>query len=232
MTAVRTAVQYTEELVAATSHDVTIPGTPAAGDLLLMIAHIDNNPPSIGGMPTGWVQLKRFLPNASRLCETWYKFAEGGESSFQFTTTTSQISGNECWLLTGAHTSTPPEASAGASGTSTTPDPDSLTPSWGAEDNLYVAYEGNNLEAATAFPTNYDLYQSSPAHDIGSEGFAIAARAITGSPEDPGTFTLANSRAWHAFTICIRPAPAFSAATMPQIKTNSPVMRRRSVVAY
>jgi hypothetical protein len=104
--------------------------------------------------------------------------------------------------------------STGATGTASTPstnmpNPDSLTPAWGADDTLWRAQTAadDGRTDFTAFPTDYTLSQNSDKSN-GSGGAAIggASRELNTTVQDPGTFTVNRSVAWSTYTIAVRPA--------------------------
>lgn len=107
------------------------------------------------------------------------------------------------------------EISASVTGNSTTPDPDSLTPSWGSGATTWIAVTGVGDNPATldAIPTNYSdsVYNA----ENGTRDYAMgsARRSVTGSSEDPDTFTLSAGEPWNAWTTGIRDTIAAAGAS-------------------
>jgi hypothetical protein len=104
---------------------------------------------------------------------------------------------------------TTPEISTVSNASSSTPNAPSITPSWGAEDTLFITVCTWNLDAGgvSAFPTNYDDNQTENQRAL-VNGSAFATREINGSPENAPAWALTNSVGNQAFTIAVRPASA------------------------
>jgi hypothetical protein len=94
----------------------------------------------------------------------------------------------------------------------TAPDPPSLTASWGAEDNLFIAVgvAADDDVSFTDPPTNYvDLANVVSGGGTNSGCSCGAAfRELTGATDNPDAFTLASSESWVANTLVVRPAGA------------------------
>ena len=196
---------------AASNHAANYPTTVNADQLLLYFGGCDGTGdiPSITGV-TGITELYSAANNGHGQF-IYYLKAVGDEGGTTFNVniaTSSEEITAYCIAIDGWDEVTAPVISTIATGTNVNPDPASLTPSWGAEDNMYIAFttwNGDNV-AATAYPTNYDDNQNDD--QIGTVmGAAYASREINGSPEDPATFTI-TSLPWAAFTIAVRPATA------------------------
>jgi hypothetical protein len=139
-----------------------------------------------------------------------YKWSTGSESG-TFTVTSSDTSTNDsCFFLlsiAGAHASSPPEAGGYATGTSAAADPGSLSPSWGAEDTLWIAVGGSGETSTTgsytgiaSAPTNYTDYADSgiSADAVGGVEGAVAFRQLNAASEDVGAFSVDTSNARNA----------------------------------
>lgn len=149
-----------------------------------------------------------------------YKFADGTETgTFTVTSATSNRSVMFLMTIPGAHSSTVPEATAKANGTTAAADPAALDPTnWGTEDTLWVAVGVNgetsltgSFTGITAAPTNYTSYLDSGiigGDVIGALEGAVAFRQNTTGSEDAGGFTLDVGAAGNsALLIAVRPAP-------------------------
>ncbi|MGE0056996.1 MAG: hypothetical protein AB7P33_09895, partial [Dehalococcoidia bacterium] len=88
--------------------------------------------------------------------------------------------------------------SAGATGTSTTPNPDSLTSGFGAVDTTWIAGKSSGA-IASGIPSSYTDGQTQAGY-----GMTTAERQVNGASENPGTFTDGSSTTWVAFTIAVR----------------------------
>jgi hypothetical protein len=196
-----------------TSHTVNlIPGYMSAGDLLLMWFANDG---TATASATGWTQLKtkQTASNTARLT-VLYRIATGSEgSTITVTTTSSEMSAAyvvsiraDSWFGTAAGF----EVSTGATGTSAYPDPDSLTPTWGAGDTMWwacgVLDERYNLTEPDDWGGPYGFYLLSTVAG-GVTVFGWDRYPQTGGASiDPGTTTSNGSDEWAAFTIGIRAA--------------------------
>lgn len=202
---------YDEDTSAVTTHNATIPTGTASGDLLVMIVGIywPDADPFIAGMPAGWTQLIDQGADPKNKSEVWFKTSDGAEVDFTFTTDVAAIAKTDMLRITDWHGTTSPEA-AGASdsgGTSTAPNPPSLSPSWGAEDTLWIAHCSAEEEPTfTSYPTNYtDNQFNDPRSNPVGILVARATRELNTATEDPGAFTIGEAP-WAALTIAIRPA--------------------------
>jgi hypothetical protein len=116
--------------------------------------------------------------------------------------------------IPGAHASTPPEAGTMAVGVS--PDVGALAPSWGAEDNLWIAVGGSGEDSLTGSftgvgtpPTNYtgEAQSGITADAVGGVEASVAFRQLNTASENPGAWTMDASNARGAAQlIAVRPA--------------------------
>jgi hypothetical protein len=122
--------------------------------------------------------------------------------------------------VTDADASTASEVTS-TSGDASAANPPSLTPSWGADDTLWIVVAGHAAGSSTAFtaaPTNYTGFQNNGASSGGAAvSIASATRQLNASSEDPGAFTVSNNRFWAAATIGVRPSGATPPATTATI---------------
>jgi hypothetical protein len=120
------------------------------------------------------------------------------------TTGTSVESGHRSLRITGQHTTNLSEGVAINNGSTTTPDPPSLSPSWGADENLWLALLGVDSFNATvsAFPTNYgNTFSENGGRLVGS-----AERILNAATEDPGAYTINAATQSRTMTVAFRPA--------------------------
>lgn len=162
--------------------------------------------------PSGWTLLNSTATTGLGAPRTavYARVASGTEGSTQaISTSTTNESTAISFKVTnwfGAVTSGM-EATA-SNQTTTTPDPPSLTASWGSANNLWIAYVGSRgSRNLTAYPTNYTLYQTqalNPSNSTRGETF-MAGRELATATENPGTFTFdSTSREVVAGTLVIR----------------------------
>ncbi len=191
---------------AAASHSANYPVIVNAEQLLLYLVGCDGSgdTPSISGVP-GITELysDTHISHGSAL---YWRSAVGDEDGGNFTVdvTSDEEIAAYCLAINNWDGITPPEISAVATGSDAAPNPASLTPSWGAEDNLYLVFNTQNNDGTTGWPTGYDDNQHSDASL--NNGIGLATQEIAGSPEDPDAFTISGSQAWAAWTIAVRPA--------------------------
>lgn len=198
------------DIVNDTNHNINLPTGISAGDLLIAVHVGSATDATPNSALTGWTLLRERLiaSNAGHMV-AFYKIASGSEGSTAIITTDLAEDSASCvYRITGWHGTTPPEASTGAtSASSTTPDPDTVTPSWGAEDNLFIAVgDGDGNRTVTVYPTNYgsnNLTASSGTAGGGACG--LATRNLNATSDDPGTFTVTTAGTVAAFTIVVRP---------------------------
>jgi hypothetical protein len=112
------------------------------------------------------------------------------------------------YRFTGMHASQAPEAGTmPALANTANPDPPSLTASWGAAPNLWIAVASNVAAASiSSYPANYTDNQLNPINGtVGSIG--VATRNLSLATEDPGVFTNSSSANCSAQTIVVRGLP-------------------------
>ena len=202
------ATNNSAETTNETSHTVALPAGIQAGETLLVFFSCDWL--RTVTFPGGWTEIFEDISSAT-LAISWRK-ADGGEgASITVTTSGTEQSVHISHRISGAidPATTPPEVSAGATGNSTNPNPDSLNPGGGAEEYLWIAVASSNdgQEIYTAYPANYtdnrETYQS--AEHIAGCNIAVATREIETTVQDPGTFTIEASEAWAACTVAVYP---------------------------
>lgn len=194
----------------STSHNISLPASIAAGDLLIIF--ITSSAATSVASATGWTSLYSTSLNLSIRGYCLYKIADGSEGSsvtVSFTVTCSvawtsyRISGY----------ASAPEVGTSATGTSTTPDPPSLTPSWGSDDTLWIAAAHcNNVTADLTAPTNYGSIVQ--AVNGGGKSAGTAQRNLAAASDDPGTFANASNNDWVANVVAVRPSSGVKTATM------------------
>lgn len=196
-----------------TTSAVTLPASIAAGDLIIGFVASDA---AAGAMtwPSPWVKI---LDHAGTgfVLSVGYLIASGGETTVAVTHTNERSNHIAARIKAAEwHGTTPPEVNAAVTGLSGTPNPGSLTPSWGALDTLWVAFFGCDDFSVpfpvTAWPTNYDNNQVSANTSTSAGDVAMASRGLNAASADPGSFTMTVSEDWSAFTLAVRPLQSTS----------------------
>lgn len=202
---------------ASTTHNVSMPATVAAGDLLVCIMALDANP-TTAPAPTGWTQIIFKANGSANAIAAHYKVAAGteGGTTVNFTTTSPVTGAALVYRILAGEYEGVPAVSTGATGSSANPNPDAVTPTWTGR-FLSIAAASTDTDAAvvTAAPSGYSGF-TTQASGAGASGASLGTaylKANTNS-EDPGTFTDATSVSWSAITIAVMAKTATAEATL------------------
>ena len=212
---------YSEETADTTTHDVLVPASIGAGDLLMLFTALDGDTVAQPAV-TGWTNI--FFANGTGglglSTAIWYKFASGSETNFTYTSDVSERSSNRTWRVTGAHASSPPEVAAGGpSGFVASFNFTTVTPSWGAADNLFVVF----LSASSAssfsvntYPTNFTDNQFVDISGLtaADAGLVLATQNLNASSHNPDSMVMSASVSGLGKTLVIRPAEVGGATTL------------------
>jgi len=195
-----------------TEHNVDMPATVNAGDLLIVL--FTNDGSAIVTTPAGWTQLASNANGAAVRLSVYYKIAEGteGGATVNFVTSAAEQAAAQVYRITDWHGTTLPEISTAATGTSTRPNPASLElTGWDVADTLWIAVAGQDRGdqgEPTAYPASYtDGISTLSSNGTGSCRTHSARRVLNAASENPGAFTIPVSEQWVAFTIAVRPKP-------------------------
>src|SRR6185312_8945180 len=127
-----------------TSMAVSMPASVASGDRLVAFVSVRNSG-TWSTIPTGWSQLKQQTGGGSASQLTIFeKIADGTEGGTTATWIAS-LATTAIWQvidITGAHASSASEVTS-TSGDASAANPPSLTPTWGADDTLWIAIAGH-----------------------------------------------------------------------------------------
>ena len=211
---------------ASSSLTVNLPATINAGDLLICLVGVNNlvtDSSPTDSTSDAWTDIDLTGASGGIRGGAYYKIADGDEDSGTLSITWTGGSSRSCavilritdWKGSGA-----PESSNWGSGTSTTPNSGSVTPSWGAADTLWLtAFMHNNPLTGPTAPTNYDAYGSQgvdweqEGSDANGANIAVTQRELNATSEDPGNHSIAGaSSTWWAITIAVEPAAASTAS--------------------
>jgi len=194
-----------------TDHDVSMPATVDAGDLLIVL--FTNDGGATVTTAGGWNLLASDANGTQVRLSVYYKIAAGteGGTTVNFATSGVEQAAAQVYRITDWHGTTPPEISTAVTGTSTAPDPASLDPAgWDAADTLWLAVAGQDRgdqSGTTAYPASYTDGISTLSSDGNKSCQTHSARRVrAAASEDPGAFTIPVSEQWVAFTIAVRPA--------------------------
>lgn len=192
-----------------TSMPVTLPPAIASGELLFAFVEVRNS--GTWTVPTDWNELDAQLGGGSvGELTCFYKIADGTEgASATWTASAGTTAIWHTFRIADWHGTTPPELTK-TSGDSSAADSPSLSPSWGAEDTIWLSVAGHTAASAAAWsagPSTYDNFQCDGASSGGAAvSIASARKTVNGASENPGAFTVSGSnRWWAAMTVGIRP---------------------------
>ena len=192
-----------------TSHTVNLPTGIVSGNLLLAMFSLST--PATATWPAGWTELYDTASAGTLMGSGAYRVADGGEgASITVTTSIGGEGSYNTYRISGQHASSAPEVGTSATGSSTTPDPPAVTPTWGSADTLWFAVMHHDFCTVTTAPTNYTNLL---AQDGATPVTASARRALAAADENPGGFTVSAADAWVAQTCAVRPAEAGGATT-------------------
>jgi hypothetical protein len=214
-----TVTSITDTLVNgnSTTHNVNMPAAVTVGELLLVLFALEcNAADNTLTTPGGWTLLWSSTNDAAATVRGagYAKVAVGteGGTTVNFVSSVATSAAAQCYriadwfgvIATGIAVGT----EAVSTGTST-PNPPSLTPPWGALDTLWIATysAGDDGETMSSPPTNYGNQQDTVTTGGVDESAEVgsARRTLNASSENPGTFTLSASEGTVAQTIAIRP---------------------------
>lgn len=210
------ATNTTLGTTATTTPVVNLPAGIIAGETLLVLIRVAVAG-AIGWPDASWNEMFDASDDAAddQMAMAWRK-ALGNEGA---TVTLSSGNGKFAalsWRISGTRDPTvqAPEKSTVATGTSTLPDPLSLSPTGGSKDYLWLwvgGWEGEQTSPPTGNPANYT--SNIIGADSGTAGVtttncrvASATRNLTAASDNPGSWTISASEDWTAYTVAIHPA--------------------------
>lgn len=198
-----------------TSHSVALPATVDSGDILLVLMAFDGQPTVTWDNTTAgsWTNLHDTLSGAACRFLAYYKVASGSEDglSLGITTSVTEQSVAQVFRITGGLSVEC--GTAVATGTGTSADAPNVTPSWGADDTLWIVGFGlNDNPTSSADPTNYTTTRAESSAS-GACTLIYGSRAAYGASENPAAMTISVSAAKIAQTYAIRPATTALTAT-------------------
>lgn len=196
----------------ATSHTVTLPATINSGDLLLIAFTCG------GGTGTTvtwdnstagtWTEIANNTQSTIVRGILLSKVADGTEDSAALSITLSvaaQVAWT-IWRITGCQGGVEAIANSGATTTVTF---SALTPSWGADDNLWLAV-GHINGTPTVSPYSNDYTNATRAAGSGTSRVTTESveRELNAASETPSAWTLNNANSHVQYTVAIRPSSA------------------------
>ncbi len=196
----------------ATTHNVTMPASVEAGDLLL--AFFTNDGSATVTTPSGWTAVTTLARGTAARGSIYAKISVGteGGTTVNFVTSAAEQGAAQVYKILsaswyGSITSGIATASYDPGAATNAPNPPSLTPAWGADYDTWIVYAaGSSWTTVTTYPTNYN----NGTHTISNTGTAgasvsTARRTLNAATDDPGAFAMTTTSDGVAFTIAVRP---------------------------
>lgn len=210
-----------------TTHNVSMPATVNAGDVLVCL--FSNDGAATVTTPGGWTQESSTANGASGRLSVYSKTADGSEggTTVDFVTSANEKAAAQVHRYSGAHGDV--EVGTPVTGSTASQDPPSLSPSWGSADTAWLAVVGRNTTATvSSYPTDYanGLDTQSGLADNTHAQVASARRNNATATEDPGAFTMSAAVNGITQTVAIRPGAA-AAEPLKSSPNNSWIFRRR-----
>lgn len=201
----------TDNTGSSTAHSFDLPATVDTGDHLLAVCSFGDDDITAGSSLDSWTLVYSNSINVFFGWRVYWLRADGTEDggTIDFTTVAAVESG-ACVLRvsgtwgSGGEGTAYDVSSATSVGYGTGPNPNQVTASWGAADNLVVAMTvaGGLDPTISSYPASY----SSGAQSDGSHIAGAAVRSVSTAAEDPGPFTLDTTTNHQTLSMIIRPA--------------------------
>lgn len=194
-----------------TSHTVNLP-TGATGDLLIVFVAFDGDVTIT--WPGGYTVLQADTNDgdAAITTEVRYRVTDGSEgASISLTTGASEKMSAMALRFTN-YTGTPEAGTAAITATglpNASPNPPSLSPSWGAADTLWLVWIGMDgaVNVNTGSARRNELISTNGSGGAATDiQHAFSAIHVNAASRDPATFTITASDQWVANTFAIQGA--------------------------
>lgn len=190
----------------STSLAVNLPSGIVAGQLLLAFSSSATASRALT-VPSGWTKLTEATANFTATNTISYKWTDGTEgATATFTVGTAVPLSTICLLISGAQNAAPEFDLF--TGTSSTPDPIVISPTWGSTKQtlvipMYFSDTGNTSSYPTGYPDSR-VTVSNVQGNTPSVGCASKVAIVT--TDNPGTFGMSGSSSWRSYTIAVRAA--------------------------
>ena len=208
-------VAETAVSTAGTNHAITLPASIAASDEVLILMDIGSTSATLNAL-TDWTELlDEAVANGLKILRHTGAGVPGNPT---FVSSAATRSASLAYRISNADKAIPPQIGTTATGTSTAPNPPSVTPAGGvSKAYLSIPFYGAAGEEADddtwsdTPPTNYT--PSPPRQkacgiagtNLGGMIAAAERQITTGSAIDPGTFAKDVSAAWRAQHVLVHP---------------------------
>lgn len=233
-----TASAISKEASYTSTHTVTIPGSPASGDMLWVSTSFF--PISNPTVPAGWTLIEE-IDTGNRTLYSIAKISDGTETTVDITTAATHVSVSAAKLITGVHGSlvegTGWSKGTFVSGNGTSINCPPVTAAWGVDDNLTLAVMGaeNDGETVTAYPTGFTHHQiaDTAAGGVTDNDCTIgsSSRQLAAATDDPSLYNISGSEGYIGQTYMLRPAVASGADIGITSATNATCTQGDTAVA-
>jgi len=219
------------------------------GDLIIALIASYQNSVNTGAYSSWGAGLTEFTDQTTTASSTMsiggaWKVATGTETGTFTVLQGGTITGNASMILMaipGAYGQAP-QVTTIVNGTASMAAPGTITPSWGADDTLFIAVGSNGETSATGSwtamngpPTNYTSYQGTNPVDnslVGETGLAVAFRQLHATSDTIGAFTGDTSNARNsALALAIRPAQVIAKTQTAVARITATVTKTQSAIA-
>lgn len=191
-----------------TSRNISLPSGITAGERIVIIITADQVGVTFTP-PSGFSKITGSEVTSSCSGVAFEKKVASGSESGTINCNASLSLGASAAIamrVAGAHATQAGEAATTNSGGSSAPNPPSVTPSWGNEQNCWIAAAGcRGNRTVSSYPASYPSGQTQISTGA-SAMTAIAARAFPATTEDPAAYALSGSSPVYGMTIAIRAA--------------------------
>ena len=192
-----------------TTTTVTYPTGIAVGDVVILVVTTENSASITNPSGSGFTQLSNTASSSVTMLVSYQVAASALSGTFNVTTGNARTS----WaILRIDGRQGNPEAGTAATGSGTSPNPPSLTPSWGSASTLWLSIVGfggstSASRAVSSYPSSYVLaVESAGTTSNSSTMIGVGYRNLAATSDDPGTYTTTPTDPWVAQTVAIRSA--------------------------
>lgn len=193
------------------SKSVTLPSGIQAGDYIVLFLGFYSDSGVTGNLPSGYTNL-RTASRARTYYRVCYKVAAGTESGTTVTVT-ANLNHFLGWSVRVIRGASAIDSAVTSANTETAPNAPSLSPSWGADQNLWIASANQYDATATqAAPSGYSSISQGAAASGGWDWSRVSTawRQEGAATEDPPAFANAISggatgAGWEAVTVAFKP---------------------------
>jgi uncharacterized repeat protein (TIGR02543 family) len=194
-----------------TTSSIIAPSGTQANDLIVLIITKDGT--GTFTVPSDWTSLANTAYSAQCL-GIFYRKLTAPLSNFTITHANEMTS----WVILRIPNGDIPKISTIANGSSTLPNPASLTSGFATNtETLWLACAGWDYNrTASGFPSNMaDNRYSSVCTSTGGSGTAMATASSTSASFDPATFTMGATDTWSAYTLAVKTAIMYDVIVTP-----------------